>query len=125
MDYTASVNLSYNLGKLNLFGGYSYTIINDDDVNIVAADGNITSVIYQNTQAYSVGAGVYASKKLYISWAYNVSDSIYTNIEDISTASVYAYYSINNHWFSTFSYAYGLSDSASKNYVSLRLGYFF
>jgi len=125
MDYTANVNLSYSLGKVNLFGGYSYTMINDDDVTVVAADGNTTSVIYQNTQAYSAGVGVYATQKLYMSLAYNASDSIYENIDEITTASAYAYYSIDSHWFSTLSYAYGISDSASDHYASIRLGYFF
>lgn len=125
MDYTANINLSYNIGKVNLFGGYAYTIINDDDVNVVDANGTTTSVIYQNTSGYSVGAGVYATQKLYISGAYNSVDSIYTNIEDITTASLYGYYSIDSHWFSTLSYAYGLSTSASNHYASIRLGYFF
>ncbi len=125
LDYTATANISYNLGKVNLFGGYSYTIVNDDNVNVVDANGTTTAVIYQNTQGYSVGAGVYATQKLYISGAYNATNSIYANIEDIATASVYAYYSIDSHWFSTLSYAYGLSSSASDHYASIRLGYFF
>ncbi len=125
-DYTASLNLSYNISKFNLFGAYSYTQINDDDVSFVDANGTVTSSAnYQNTNAYSLGAGYYMTNKLYLSGAYNSSDSVYQSIEDIQTASVYGYYSIDEHWFSTCSYAYGLSDSASKNYVSLRLGYFF
>lgn len=124
-DYTASLNLSYTLSKFNLFGGYSYTQINDDDVSLVATDGNVTNIKYQDTSAYSFGAGYYMTNKLYLSGAYHSSDSIYQSIEDIQTASLYGYYAIDEHWFSTCSYAYGLSDSASKNYVSLRLGYFF
>ena len=123
-DYTASVNLSYGLGNVNIFGGYGYTMINDDDVAIT--DGNFTTeVVYQNTSAYNAGLGYYFTDKLYLSGSYNVSNSIYDGIEDIETASVYGYYSFGEHWFSTFSYAKGLSDSASKNYASLRLGYFF
>ena len=125
-DYTGSLNLSYNISKLNLFGGYSYTQINDDDVSFVDANGTVTSSAnYQDTSAYSLGAGYYMTSSLYVSGAYNSSDSIYQSIEDIQTASVYGYYAIDEHWFSTCSYAYGLSDSASKNYVSLRVGYFF
>ncbi len=125
-DYMASLNLSYNISKFNLFGGYSYTQINDDDVSFVDANGTVTSSTrYQNTSAYSLGAGYYMTSSLYLSGGYNSSNSIYQSIEDIQTASVYGYYGINEHWFSTCSYAYGLSDSASKNYVSLRLGYFF
>ena len=125
-DYTGSLNVSYNISKFNLFGGYTYTLINDDDVSFVDANGTVTSSAnYQNTSAYSLGAGYYVTNNLYLSGSYNSSNSIYQNVEDIQTASVYGYYSINEHWFSTCSYAYGLSDSASTNYVSLRLGYFF
>ena len=125
-DYTASLNVSYNISKFNLFGGYTYTLINDDDVSFVDVNGTVTSSAnYQNTSAYSLGAGYYMTNKIYLSGSYNSSDSIYQGVEEIQTASVYGYYSIDEHWFSTCSYAYGLSDSASTNYVSLRLGYFF
>ena len=125
-DYTASLNLSYSISKFNLFAGYSYTQINDDDVSFADENGTlISSANYQDTSAYSLGAGYYMTSSLYLSGAYNSSDSVYKIIEDIQTASVYGYYTIDEHWFSTCSYAYGLSDSASKNYISLRLGYFF
>ncbi len=116
-DYTASLNVSYTLGKVNLFGGYIYTMINDDDI--------AGTVAYQNTNAFSGGLGYYVTNKLYLSGAYNTSDSIYTGVEKIRTVSAYGYYSISQHWFSTFSYAYGLSDSASDNAASIKLGYYF
>ena len=115
-DYTASLNLSYMLKNINLFGGYNYVIINDSDT---------VDVKYQNTNAYSIGVGFYPTQKLYISGSYNSSDSIYTNVKDIDTASFYGFYSIDENWFSTFNYAYGLSDTASDNYFSLRIGYYF
>jgi len=116
MDYTASINLSYRVENINIFGGYILTLINDDDV------GEIT---YQNTNAFSVGAGYYLNSKLYMSASYGMSDSIYSGLEDMKTATVYGYYSINKDIFTTFSYAYGLSDTASDNYLSLRLGFLF
>lgn len=119
-DYTASLNVSYSLKKFNIFGGYAYTLINDDDVTV-----NGTSYKYQNTDALSAGLGYYFSNKLYMSGSYSFSNSIYDSVEDIQTASVYGYYTIDEHWFSMFSYAKGLSDSASKNYASIKLGYFF
>jgi hypothetical protein len=124
-DYTASINLSYTLSNYSLFGGYAYTLINDADSEVLYDDNTTQTFNYQNTNTITLGAGYYAKKNLYLSLSYNNSNSIYTNIEDIQTASFYTYYSIDEHWFSTFSYAYGLSDSASKNYLSLRLGYFF
>jgi hypothetical protein len=127
-DYKVSTSLSYNLyNSLNIFGGYSYTMINDDDVRVTTNDvnGTITDYQYKDSIAYSLGIGSYLSKKLYMNCSYNVSTSIYKSYSDIKTASIYSYYSIDKHWFSTFTYAYGLSDTASDNYVALRLGYFF
>jgi len=121
-DYTGSATLSYNFSKLNIFGGYAYTMINDDDVIDTT---NNTSYIYQDTNAYSAGLGYYFTNKLYMSGAYNLSNSIYEGIDDIKTASLYGYYAINKNRFLIFTYAYGLSDTASDNAVSLKVGYYF
>jgi hypothetical protein len=115
-DYIASLNLSYMLEKINLFGGYNYTIVNDDDT---------TNIKYKNTNSYNVGVGFYPMSNLYLSGSLNSSNSIYKDVDDINTLSVYAFYTINANWFTNFSYAYGLSDSASDNYFSLRVGYCF
>jgi len=116
-DYTASLSLSYMLHeKISLFCGYNYVIVNDDDTK---------DVKYQNTNSYNFGAGFYPTQKLYLSGSYNSSDSIYTGIKDINTLSFYGYYTINKNWFGTLNYAYGLSDTASDNYFSLRIGYYF
>ena len=119
-DYTGSASLSYTVAKINIFGGYSYTMINDDDVNTTN-----TNYIYQDTNAYSAGLGYYFTNKLYMSGAYNLSNSIYKGVEDIQTASLYGYYSIDKSRFLILSYAYGLSDSASDNALSLKVGYYF
>ncbi len=119
-DYTTSLNLSYALEKINLFGGYSYTMINDDDV----VDAN-NDYRYQDTNAYSAGIGYYFSNSLYMSGAYNFSDSIYVGIEEIKSASLYGYYAINKNRFLIFTYAYGLSESASDNALSVKVGYYF
>jgi len=116
-DYTTSINLSYMATKsINLFGGYNYVIINDDDVE---------NVKYQNTNAYNIGIGFYPIQQLYISAAYNSSQSIYKDVKDIDTISAYGYYSFNKRWFGTLNYAYGLSDTATDHYFSLRVGYCF
>ena len=139
-DYTASASLSYLFNDFNLFGSYSYTMINDDDFSYDELDstGNpigSTTVYYQNTNAYNVGLGYYPTSKLYTSLAYNSSDSIYnkfvsttsgsTTQEALNTVSAYLFYTIDKNWFTTASYAYGLTDSASDHYVSVRLGYYF
>jgi len=115
-DYSASASLSYNFLDVTLFGGYSYTIIGDDLVE---------SINYKNTNSYNLGVGYYVTSQLYFSGAYNSSESIYAEVESIETLSLYSSYNINENYFTTLSYSYGLSESASKNYVSLRLGYTF
>ncbi|MBA3025395.1 MAG: DUF3187 domain-containing protein [Sulfurimonas sp.] len=119
-DYVASVNISHTIKDINLFGGYSYTIVNDDNVK-----SGTSSIRYQNVNAISLGAGIYLNDKLYTSLAYSSNDSMYKNVEDIETASFYAFYTIDSNWFTTFNYAYGLSNSASDNALSLRVGYYF
>jgi len=124
-DYLASVNVSYKLSKTNLFAGYIYTQINDDDVLVTLNDGSQYSIYYQDTNAYSIGVGYYFSPKLYLSTSYNQTQSIYKGTDDAKTAVVYAYYGIDKNWFVNFSYAYGINDVASDNALSLKLGYYF
>jgi len=124
-DYIASINLSYTKNNLNLFTSYIYSMINDDDVSFDDTNGTVYEYNYKDTNALSVGIGYYVTTTLYVSVSYNISDSIYKNIEDIQTTSLYAYKSINQNWFMTLFYAYGLSDSASDNAVSVKLGYYF
>lgn len=116
-DYTANANLSYNMQSLNLFGSYGYTFANDNDVEDV--------VSYQNSNYFSLGLGYYFTSKFYMSSYYSSSDSIFEGVSKIDTQSIYAYYSINDNYFTSLSYAYGLSDTASDNYLSLKLGYYY
>lgn len=119
-DYMINLNLSYQLKDFTCFGGYNYTQINDDDINTTEL-----AISYQDIEAYNFGLGYYPSNQTYTSISYNNSKSLYKNIEEIKTASLYLYYSINENYFTTFSYAYGLSDSASKHSTSFKIGYYF
>lgn len=116
-DLMGTLNLSYTTGNLNLFGGLGYTRINDDDIP--------NTVVYQDTTFYSLGVGTYATEQLYLSVAYNSSQSIYDGVESIDTATLYGYYSLDANWFTTLSYAYGLSESASDNALGFKVGYYF
>jgi len=117
LDYTTSLNLSYAYNKFNFFGGAVYTLIEDDDV--------VGIVSYENTLALSGGVGYNFTSKFYVSASYSTANSIYTDVEDVKILSLYFYKGIDKHWFLTGFYAYGLSDSASDNALSLRLGYYF
>ncbi len=128
LDYTASANVSYLLNNITLFGGYSYTLVNDDDISYIdttVTPNETVNISYQNTNAFNAGVGFYPTGRLYTSLSYNSSDSIYRNNEAIENVSAYLFYTMNKHWFTTVTYAYGLSDSASDNYLAIRLGYYF
>ncbi|PHR58480.1 MAG: DUF3187 domain-containing protein [Arcobacter sp.] len=116
-DYLGSINANYSINKFSLFAGYNYTIVNDDDIADV--------VTYKNSSAYSAGVGYYLSPKYYLSTSYYQAQSVYENVDDIKNISIYNFYSINTHWFTTLNYAYGLSDTSSDHFASIRLGYYF
>jgi len=117
IDYTASVDMSYQLGDFTLLGRYGYTLINDDDIDGVVA--------YQNTHAFNVGLGMRFNPAWYSSVSYNYSNSIYTDVEALQSISLYTFYSFDANWFGIVNYAYGLSDSTSNHYLSLKVGYYF
>jgi len=116
-DYFSSINISHSLDKVSIFAGYTYTFINDDDISNVVA--------YQNSSAYSAGVGYHLSSKYYLSASYYQAQSVYEDVDDIKNLSLYNFYSINTHWFTTLTYAYGLSDTTSDHFASIRLGYYF
>ncbi len=124
-DYLGALSLNYDIQNVSIFGGYTYTYVGDDDVTYTGTDGNLYDIRYQNTNAFNVGAGYHVSPKLYASLSYYRADSIYEGVDDIENISLYGFYSIDTHWFTTASYAYGLSDQTSDNYFSLRIGYYF
>lgn len=117
-DYTANISAQYNIDKkINIFGGYGYTAINDKDVpNVVA---------YQNTNSFYGGLGYTGPKNSSFSLSYADSDSIYSGIDNIRAVGLEAYVPINSEWFTMSNYKYGVSDSASPNEFGVSLGYNF
>ncbi len=124
-DYTSYLSVSYMPKDINMFARYSYTLINDDNTVLTYEDDTSVDVTYQNTSSYNIGAGIYPSLKSYLSISYNSSKSIYLGAQDVETLSLSFFYNINKKVFASLAYAYGLSDSASDNYTSLRIGYYF
>ena len=116
-DYQLQASVSYMKSSMVLFCSYAYTFINDIDPTNIS--------IFQNTNSYSLGAGRYFTKKIYVSTSYGFTNSVYTDVTDITTASLYTSYTINKHKYFIFRYAYGLSKSANDNSVSLLMGYHF
>lgn len=124
LDYTASLSLSYDLGVFSLFGGYSYTLINDED--ILFNDGSSTTLIsYQNTHGYYGGVEVKIGNGSSMSMSYSNSQSIYFGDVALETLSLSFYYPLGEHWFWSAGYGYGLSESASDDSFSVRVGVFY
>ena len=113
-DYRASMQSSYKLDKLSLFASLGATLLGDSSETIA----------FQNTYFYTLGFGYYLSNNFYSSLSYSDATSIYASSSDIQTLSYYGYYKIDNHWFSSIRYAYGLSDNALDNTVGIKIGYY-
>lgn len=64
-------------------------------------------------------------KNISLSLSYNFSNSVYTDVSDLSTASAYLSYTINPHKYFLLRYSYGLSKSANQNSFSLLVGHHF
>ena len=117
IDYSGSISLNYSLNKFSIFSSYRYTLVEDEST--------LTDYSFQNSDATSIGLGYYFTNKLYFSGAYNNSKSIYVGIENIESLSINGYKKFNKHWFTLLFYSYGISDSASDQALSLKLGYSF
>jgi opacity protein-like surface antigen len=115
VDYTALITMQYEIDSAKyLFGGYSYTWVNDRDV---------MKISYQNTQMFQVGIGYQFTPKSTFSLSYNQNDSIYHDIKTIQTVSAGYTQNISTHWSIGGDYGYGLSDSASDHTLIIGLKY--
>lgn len=118
VDYQGSINVQYDLNdRYNLFGGYSYTMVNDTNIP--------NTVQYQNTHSFYAGAGYTLNDKTRISASYAQAQSMYVGTQPIKTASTGLFYQLSTHWFTLLDYRYGLSDSASDHDGSVKIGYYF
>ena len=112
-DLSTSFNFAYYYEFLSLFTSYSYTFINDTDT---------INIEYQNTSSYQIGIGYPINDKTYMDIELYKSSSIYKGVDDIENISLDLNYYINEKYFLLFNYSYGLSESASDNYFSIRYG---
>jgi len=118
VDVFGSLYAKYDLDEsYNLFGGYTYTFVNDKPIANV--------VQYHDTNSFTVGAGYSTHHSGFINIAYEKFESIYVGVETFKTLSLNGMVPIDSNWFILGNYRYGLSDSASDNEVILRVGYYF
>jgi len=115
-DVETGLELHFTYDKYLFFGRVSYAFINDK---------NVGELIYQNGSGLSLGMSRNITDRLDMSLAYNEQKSIYKYEKEIQSGALFLYYSLNENYYVTSGYSYGLSDLASKHLLSLSIGYNF
>ena len=118
-DYFLSLSTDYIYENFDIFAGYTYTFINDEDYI-----SNDLQIIYQNTNSFNLGGG-YFYNKTYFNISYNFTNSLYKDIQNIKSLSLGANYAYKKDIFINFLYSLGLSQSASDNIISFKIGWLF
>ncbi len=116
-DYFASGNLGYQLGVFNVFGGGTYTKINDDDIDGV--------VEYQNTLKTQYGLGATLFDKAYLSYYLSTSDSVYKGDPKIKTSTIFLSGYFNQHLSLSGSYTKQISGFTNDYETDVSLNYSF
>lgn len=130
VDIFGAINLQYDINEhYHLFGGLTYTMVNDTDIQDALQDGNTSSVSstvqYRNTTAFTAGVGYATLHNGFVNIAYSQSDSIYVGVSPFKTLSLNSMLPLDDHWFVLGNYRYGLSESTSDHEIAVRLGYYF
>lgn len=131
VDIFGSLYAQYDFDKYYyLFGGFTYTMVNDKDVQNITRYRRSSfilgdSIQYQNTSSFTAGAAYRTSNNGYINLAYTQTQSIYTDLESFKTLSLNGMMPLDPRWFVLGSYRHGLSDTTSDNEFTLRIGYNF
>jgi hypothetical protein len=131
VDIFASIYAQYDFDKsYYLFGGLTYTMVNDKDVRDAVRYRRSSFIIgdtiqYQNTSSFTVGTAYRTYNNGYINIAYAQSESIYAGVESFKTLSLNGMIPLDHHWFVLGNYRHGLSDTTSDNEIALRIGYNF
>lgn len=131
VDIFASLYAQYDLDRYYyVFGGLTYTIVNDKDVQNVMRNRRSSYILgdtveYQNTSSLTVGAAYKTIDNGYINLAYTQTQSIFSGVESFKTLSLNAMMPLDTRWFVLGNYRHGLSDTTSDNEFALRIGYNF
>jgi len=113
-DIYTSINANYYIDKTSLFGSYIYTVIGDSDVK---------GLKYQNTNAFSLGAGYIFNQNLYSSISLYMSDPIVKSGTTTKNLSIYSYYNLSQKNFLSISYSHDLTKEINYNSYGLNLGF--
>jgi len=76
-----------------------------------------------NTRFYDVNIGYTFGKNTYTSLGYNILESMYKDVENFETLSIYHRYEVNKHWFVSVQLSQGLSASSLDNSIGVQCAY--
>jgi len=116
LDYTGSIYGRYKLDKWSFMLGVAYNDIGDID--------STNNLNYKNSLSYNTGIGYSWNSTFYSSVNYYRGESIFSDLEDLETLSVNAYYTIDEHWFSSLNYGYGFLEIGKRESIGVNLGYY-
>ncbi len=131
IDIFGSLYAQYDFdGHYYAFGGFSYTVVNDKNVQNITQYHHSSfilkdSIQYQNTSSFTAGTAYRTNNNGYINIDYTQTQNIYTGVESFKTLSLNGMVPLDSHWFILGNYRHGLSDTTSDNEFALRLGYNF
>lgn len=109
-DYTTSLYGRYYFDKWSLSTGLGYKFVGDT---------NASNVVF-----YNVSVAHNWSSKFYSSLGYYVSESIYEDVDNFESLSLYNYYSMDKNWFGTLTLTQGISSESLDNSLGVKLGYY-
>lgn len=104
----------YPKSALSLFGGASYTFINDEK--------SIGGAL-QNISTFYVGTGYFFNKDFYANIAYSNAQSKFVSNHNAQAINSTLFYKINKKWVSTLSYSHEIEDDDLHNALNFTLIY--
>lgn len=116
IDYTASLSTRYKFKSWSFFMGLGYNQVGEVESTVL--------LNYPNILSYHTGLGYKWTDNLYSSLGYYHSDSSFDTRTERENISLYTYYTLDEHWFSTLRYGYGLIEKEARKNVGVSLGYY-
>jgi len=114
LDIASSLSLNYAIDQLSLFGGYTYTMVGDKEIE---------NLSYENTNAFNFGAGYSFTPKFYSALSYFWSDAQIKSASKIKSLTWFNYIALTPKLYSTFSLTHDIVDEALSYSYAMQLGY--
>jgi hypothetical protein len=120
VDYTLYSSLTYYFkSPFSLFGGMSYTFVNDKD--FTNAKGELVPL--QNTNVFYTGSSYSITEDIYANLSYSYAENKFTVNHDEQNIIATLFYKIDERWFTTLSYSHQIEDDDLHNALRMKIGF--